>query len=455
MDIEAVKEQIAEAYRDRKWILAIDAAAGATRMVERMRDQGVTGIMIVAALEGDGDVPDVDRVHYTRASGDSIMQGVRAFVRSIDNPSPDLLRAVDEFDPDGTALILNPGFSRSTKLFGRASYGVREPEWRDLEDKMIVDDLWDDAGVTRAPSEIVTVQDAPDASNGLRGELGTVWAADNKEGWHGGGEYVRWVRDSSDVQEAVEWFSEHANRVRVMPFLDGLPCSIHGINTDNGVAVFNPVELTILRHTDRPALYYAQGANFWNPPDAVRDEMRSAARSVGDILADRHGYIGGFGIDGICTRDGFRPTELNPRMSLGHAVHALAAEIPIGGIERGLVAGDLSIDADDLENTVLDAARTKRRGGAMFHIDGEYPEARTGFRIVDGTAVAVDAEESNDGTMEIGETAFGSAIFAQYDRDNTPIGPSTAPRALAILDLARGLWNVDAPSLEAAPDLCT
>jgi hypothetical protein len=455
MDVDAIKSQIAEAYRDKKWILTLDAAAGATRMVERMRDQGASEIMIVAALEGVGEVPTVDRIHYTRASGDSIMQGVRAYVHSIDDPSDSLLRAVDQFDPEGTALVLNPGFSRSMTLFGRASYGSRKPQWRDLEDKMIVDELWDAAGVNRAPSAIVAMAEAPAASEKLQSDLGTVWAGDNKEGWHGGGEYVRWVRDANDQANAFEWFSKHADRVRVMPFLDGLPCSIHGIVTGNGVAVFNPVELTILRHVDRAALYYAQGANFWNPPDAVRDEMRSAARSVGDLLADRYGYFGAFGIDGICTKDGFRPTELNPRISLGHAVHALAAEIPIGGIERGLIAGDLAIDATDLETTVLDAAQSKRRGGAMFHLDGSYPAARTGFRIVDDVAVTAEVEESNDGTMELGEAAFGSAIFAQFDSDGTPIGPSIAPRAVAILNLARDLWNVQAPDLEAAPDLCT
>ena len=455
MDLDAIKSQIAETYSDKKWIVTLDAAAGATRMVERLRDQGASEIMIVAALEGVGEVPTADRIHYTRASGETIMRGVRAYVRSIDEPSDSLLRAVNEFDPEGTALVLNLGFSRSMTLFGRTSYGARKPQWRDLEDKMIVDELWDAAGVNRAPAAIVPVGEAPAASAQLESQLGSVWAGDNKEGWHGGGEYVRWVRDANDMADALGWFSDHADRVRVMPFLDGLPCSIHGIITGNGVAVFNPVELIILRHIDQGALYYAQGANFWNPPDAVRDEMRGAARSVGGLLADRYGYLGAFGIDGICTSDGFRPTELNPRISLGHAVHALAAEIPIGDIERGVIAGDLTIDAVDLEKTMLDAARTERRGGAMFHLDGSYPAAKTGFRFVDATAIAVDVEEPNDGTMELGEAAFGSAIFARFDGDATPIGQSVAPRTVAILDLARELWTVQAPNLEAAPDLCT
>ena len=57
MDVDGTKERIAEAYRDTKWILALDAAAGATRMVERMRDQGAGEIMIVAAFEGVGEAP--------------------------------------------------------------------------------------------------------------------------------------------------------------------------------------------------------------------------------------------------------------------------------------------------------------------------------------------------------------------------------------------------------------
>lgn len=454
MDIEAVNAQIAATRRGRKWLLVTEAAAAGAKMVERLKEQDADGIMLVAGLEGVGDVPEVDRIHYTRASGDTIMQGVRAFARSVEDPSDELLRAVDAFDPENHALVLNAAFSGPTKFFGRRTYGSRDPRWRTLEDKMIVDELWDAAAVTRAPSEIVAVNQAAAVAAHLSGHLGTVWVGDNKEGWHGGGEYVRWVRDRHDTDSAAKWFNQHADAVRVMPFLDGVPCSIHGFITTNGIAVMRPVELNIFRHTDGASFYYAGGSNFWNPPDGVMEEMRSACRRVGSVLSDRHGYVGAYGIDGICTKEGFRPTELNPRISLGHDVHALAAEVPLDDMERSMLAGDLNIDATDLEATLLDLTDQKRRGGAMFELESQHEPAKTGFVFHNSTPVALEVEEPNDGLMELGETAFGSAIFVRFDSERTPIGPRGAPRALAALDLARDLWDVDAPILEAAPDLC-
>ena len=45
--------------------------------------------------------------------------------------------------------------------------------------------------------------------------------------------------------------------------------------------------------------------------------MRAAARRVGEHLRAAYDYRGAFGIDGVLTADGFRPTELNTRMSAG------------------------------------------------------------------------------------------------------------------------------------------
>lgn len=454
MDIKAVEGRIAEVHRSKKWILAGDVAAGFVPVVDQLRKWDVAGVMVVAGVEGVGDLPNADSTFLTNTSGNTMMLGIRASIRSIEDPSVELLAAVDAFDPEGEALVLNPGFSRMGHLFGRRAYGAKPRVWRDLEDKMIIDELWDAAGVERAPSAIVPISDAPTAAQALAGDHGTVWVADNLEGWHGGGEYARWIRCPEDVQPAVDWFKEHASFVRVMPFLDGLPCSIHGFVTRDGIAVFSPVELFIFRVANRPAFFYAQGGNFWNPPVAVRDEMREAARSVGALLHARYGYLGGFGIDGICTADGFRPTELNPRLSLGHNVHSRAADIPLGSIERLLIEGDIEIKAADLEEAVLSVAESKRGGGAIFEAQGDYPPAKTGVVFNDDRATAVDPEDPNDATMEIGPATFGTIIMVRFESDRTPIGPSLAPRVLQTLDLARKLWNVTVPDLESAPDLC-
>ncbi len=454
MDVEAVKAQIAEFHRDRKWILLPDAAAPVAPLVELLNEWGAAGIMVVAAVEGVGELPNADRTHYTRTSGDTVMHGIRAYLKSVERPSALLLGAVEAFDPSQEAMVLGGGFSRLDTLAGRPVYGARPEAWGALEDKTTVDQLWDDAGVRRAPSVVVPIGEAVKASLAIESQAGSVWVADNAEGWHGGGEYARWVQSAGDATSAVEWFSEHAATVRVMPFLDGIPCSIHGFVTRDGVAVFLPMEMVILRHTTKPEFVYAQGANFWNPPDAVRDEMRTAARSVGVLLQERRDYRGGCGIDGVCTRNGFLPTELNPRLSIGHGLQSRAVDIPLATIERMLIEGDLDVDARDLEDTVVSTVTTARSGGMLTPLTGAYDAAKTGIRFDGPDAVAVDPDEENDGIMEIGPASMGSIIILRLDPDHTPIGPSVAPKAIQAIDLARELWGVEVPPLEAAPNVC-
>ncbi len=455
MDIEALNAQIAEFHRGKKWILLPDAAAVATPVVERLNEWGVAGVMVIAAIEGVGDLPKADRIHYTRTSGDSVMGGIRAYLESVERPSALLIGSVEVFDPGQEAAVLGGGFSRLETLAGRPVYGARPEAWGSLEDKTTVDQLWDDAGVRRAPSVVVPVSDAVAASLAIESESGSVWVADNAEGWHGGGEYLRWIKTAGDAAAAIEWFSAHAETVRVMPFLDGIPCSIHGFVTSDGVAVFNPVEMIILRHAEKPEFTYAQAANFWDPPDVVRDEMRTAARKVGELLKERHGYLGGFGIDGVCTADGFVPTELNPRLSVGHSLQARAADIPLSSIERMLIEGDIDVDARDLEDTVNAAVTTARRGGILLPLTRVYDAAKTGIRFDRTGAISVEADGECDGTMEIGPASMGSIIIMKLDPDRTPIGPSVAPRAIQAIDLARDLWGIDVPPLKAAPDVCT
>ena len=452
MDLDHLTHELATFHRGRKWILVPDVAAAATGTVEQLRKWESGPIMIVTAAEGVGELPTADVIRYTRARGDTTMTGVRAALRAIEQPSDEVLASVEAFDPDHDAMVLGGGFSRSSVLAGRPVYGARPATWGALEDKMIVDRLWDDAGVQRAPSAVVPVEDAPAVAAGLASELGTVWVADNTEGWHGGGEYARWVRDPQDVAPAVEWFTEHAAEVRVMPFLDGIPCSIHGFATQDGVAVFLPIEMVILRRVDRPAFVYAQAANFWNPPASIRDEMRAAARRVGLLLKERYGYLGGFGIDGVCTSDVFLPTELNPRLSIGHLLHARAADLPLTTMELMQIEGDLNISASDLEGFLLGIAANSRRGGLLLPLGGDETPRKVGIRFIEGRAVAVDPDGVKDATMEIGSAVMGSIIIMHFEPGRTPIGPSIAPRSVAAIDLARAIWDLDIPDLVPAPD---
>ena len=159
--------------------------------------------------------------------------------------------------------------------------------------------------------------------------------------------------------QALAYFLPRCDRVRVMPFLDGVPCSIHALVLPDGTAVFRPVEISILRDETARTFQYGGLSTYWDAPAPDREAMREAARCVGEHLREAYGYRGAFGIDGVLTADGFRPTELNTRASAGFTqvtqldrkLFALLQDVLVLGEDPGVRVADVEallplIDAD-------------------------------------------------------------------------------------------------------------
>ncbi len=410
-------------------------------------------MLVVAATAGVGDLPDATTVFFPPAEpAATVMEGLRRVFDLIEHPPDSVQAAVDAFDPGGEAVVIVPPFATMDQAFGRPVLGARRPDWVALEDKMRADDLWDAAGVARAPAEIVQAGDGPAAADRLDAGHGTVWVADNRQGWHGGGDYTRWLLPGSDPAETVTWFRARAHRIRVMPLLQGVPCSIHGFVTPQGVAAFRPIEMVILRRTDRPQFVYGSVASFWDPPDADRQEMREAARRVGLVLRNQVDYRGPFSIDGVLTEDGFRPTELNPRLSAGLLLQARAVDgLDLEAVTRALTDGLIDLDAVWLEDVVVTAADQTRAGGMILPLPTPVDEQQqVGIEFVDDGARVTDAPEP--ALLRVGPASQGCLVQLKLAAHH-PAGPSVAPQAIAAARLADELWKLDIPPLMAAPDV--
>lgn len=445
----SVTERLESIYGNRKWVLAAQAAVATRPMQELLSGWGAE-TLVVASNEGTGEVPDTTIV-YTRSGGDTAVESIREFFRSVVAPAPEIQREVDRFDPAMEARVLAEPYATASEMVGRRTFGVRRQEWSAWEDKMRVDSLWSDLGIPHAPYRVVPVDDAPRAAVELASDLGTVWVADNTEGWHGGGEYVRWVPPTGGFEEAVSWYSGRAGLVRVMPFLDGLPCSIHGWVSATGVAVFEPVEILIFRHADGSGLAYSGVATLWTAPDHTRDEMRSISLAVGQALRERDDYRGPYGIDGILTLDGFRPTELNPRMSAGAGIQLAKVDVPLGLLMRAEAEGEINVDHEWLERS----AREHRKPGIHFgkmvrrEVRDEFHVALSGGAEV----VATDDEAESAGKVIAGPSATGSYVTGQFDPDRVGVGPPSGPFVAAVLNLASQRWELGLPEMAAAPYL--
>ncbi|CAN5414304.1 hypothetical protein BH10ACT10_BH10ACT10_20640 [soil metagenome] len=356
---DAWRRHLGGLLRGRLVICGIAPLAAYPDLVALLELSGARRPLRVATAVGAGAVPrpeQADVVHLDVDSRETMTDDLRRQDAIAHTLPQDVRDAVDAYDPDQEALWLVGPYIGTAPIDGRPVVGGRPQAWTALEDKLLADEIWDAVGGRRAASAIVPVDLVAlrSASRALDTGAGVAWAGDALDGFNGGGDFVRRVVDTADEAAALAFFAPRCDRVRVMPFLEGVPCSIHGLVLPDGTAVFRPVELAILRGAGHRFVYGGLGTT-WDPPEGDRDEMRSLARRTGEHLRATVGYAGAFGIDGVLTEDGFRPTELNTRMSGGLATLARVVDAPLFTLlQHNLLAGrDPGVGAAALEAWAL------------------------------------------------------------------------------------------------------
>ena len=459
MDGTYWREILRPTYEGRKFILALDRLAGAGRTLEILRELGAARPFIIAASRGQGDLPAADEadVAMVEVAGGTTMEWLRNVEATMANLPADVVARIDTWDPGGAALALGPFMFGNAFVAGRRLYGGRPDPWVALEDKMTVDALWDRSYVTRAPSRNVRL-DAPElavAAAELDWGRGTFWSGDATHGWHGGGEVARWIPEPSFAAPAKRYLAAHAESVRVMPFLEGIPCSIYGIVFPDRVITVRPAEMLTLRRPAVGEIKYVGTATFYDPPEDLRRVMEQAARNVGEVLRREYDYAGAFTIDGVATSRGFVPTELNPRLGAGLFRATSRVEgLWLIGLQRALTEREaLDYRSAELE-AFLDVATEQRRNGAAFVMVDRAPDEPTAIhvRFGDGGVSTTADTDKAEATIEWGFGNTAGAVSVRFNPSQTPAGPSVAARAAAGLSFAAGQWGLDIPRYEPAVD---
>ncbi len=200
-------------------------------------------------------------------------------------------------------------------------------------------------------------------------------------------------------------------------------------------------------------LQYAGAGTWFDPPPADREEMRTAARRVGTLLAEEHGFAGTFTIDGILGADGWLPNELNPRYGAGMGyANVLHPELAFSLVHQMLIEGDApDVRAADVEALLLPGADETRWGGGWSMIPTRFDETETVRVRFEGEALRVARpDEVSDGELLSGPNAVGGYVRLNLEPDRVPKGPSIAPRVVAALALADELWDAGIGPLEPA-----
>jgi hypothetical protein len=447
-----------EQLRSHKWIVCADAAAGFTPLMDVFVELKAPRPLLLAGVEGTGSLPDNDvcETIIIGTHSDTMLGGIRAFHNALRNLPAEIVDRINEWDPDHEAVVMSSFLDTASHVAGRKPWGARPEAWLALEDKMVVDAIWDAAGITREPMEIVGTSTAElqAASNRIDQGAGVVWTADNRDGWHGGAEYTRFVADPSDAAEASAFMAEHANRVRVMPFLEGVPCAIHGMVFPEHVATFRPVEMVVFRQPGSQKFRYGSCSTSWDPPMQRRDEMREVARIVGSFLREHHDFVGAMTIDGVLTVDGFRPTELNPRYGAGIAALARAADMPLLGFTRMLIEDQADeLDGVAIERIVTDASDATRILGGFTFTDGSVNHTEE-FRVLwDGSTVTQCEPDVANATLTRGPAAHGVMIRFTLDANAVPVGSMAAPIVAQGMAAADRIWDAGIGDLTAATEV--
>ncbi|MBD2759229.1 hypothetical protein IEE94_06865 [Yimella sp. cx-573] len=435
--------------------------ASATPRVNLYRELGATSQLVVTFGDGTGALPaeedaDVLRLEYpgeVRNATDEL----KAWQQVVTSPPPQVLDALTRFDPSGEALVvIGVPVATPARIFGRETINGRSFADQALEDKTLCGDIFRAAGLDVAEEEVVPADPIQLQRSALRLDRGNgvVISADASQGLNGGASKVWWVRPGEDPAPVFDEVSKAGAQARLMPFLDGQPCSIHGFVTDNGVIALRPVELCMLRRAGGPGFLQAGISTWWDPTDAARTQMREAARRVGEVLGRDHNYRGAFGIDGVLTRDGFRAHEINPRFSGGiNTINKASGAVPLNLLDMALRSRDhITLHVAAVEDVLVAEADAHRYGSAYLTSASVRPTESTSVMVTgSSTQLSVARDEASSvGTLELGPAAMGGLVRF------TPTGFSPGERltswCLAIYRLADELWDTGFGDLEAPPE---
>jgi hypothetical protein len=460
------ERHLTEPVRGRKVIIAFEVLAGMTGLVQQLARWGSRPPLLIPDGRGTGAIPPVEAgevVMLDEARVESLTDQVRARMAPDEQLTQQVRDAVERYDPDCTAAWWVSPIGLNEPMLGRDVLGGRPRHQADLEDKLRVDDLLAAVDWPAAPSQVTSTayDDLMQATLAVVDQTGVeqvVWVGDNRDGLNGGADYVRWVRSIDQARDAAEYFAARCDRVRVTAFLDGVPCSIHGIVLPDGIAVFSPMELIILREPGDGRFVYSGLGTTWQPGPHDAAAMRDLARQIGHHLQTTHDYRGAFGLDGVLTADGFRLTELNARFSGGLSrLQRIAPDSHLELVQlNALIGRDVGRSAAEIETRTMAVLEENRFVDVIAVAPMRLPDTGSAEVLVRAGEDRIEVAGPDDlvlGTVFAGPHPLGTFFRFMALDGVIQVGERGAPLSVLLREFANRTWDAGITPALIAPDV--
>ncbi|MEM7517056.1 MAG: hypothetical protein AAF368_09070, partial [Planctomycetota bacterium] len=219
--MKEIVDSLTSRFADKKCLVIGGPVVPLVPLAKQLLQVGAQRPLLLSNGVGTGDLPEEDTATWHSLDvpkTSSVAVAFREYEALLVEPDVATQEVVEAYDPEGEALALGAIVLNDVpSVAGRRRYAYRPAAWRELEDKTRVEGLWSEAGIAAPPALVVPC--APealrDASRSLDRGAGVVWAGDSRDGVHGGGQFVRWVRNATQEQEAFVELSGSCDRLRV------------------------------------------------------------------------------------------------------------------------------------------------------------------------------------------------------------------------------------------------
>jgi hypothetical protein len=434
---EAIAAALHDTVQGRPVIVFTPKGTDAPHWLRLLADAGVSNALTVPV----DDSELLSRLsHGHRIAGPTGHLALQhQLIRNLTGVSP-IAPMVMDFDPRSRAIVLAPDPLDPPWTGDRELLGAKHLVSHLVEHKTIVDPIWDLAGIDRVEATVCDLTPRlPAVVNAVDQGTGVVISSEQRgAGPQAGGEGIWWTHDGR-LPASFPALEAPGIRVRIMPLLHGLPCRIHGMTIESQTITFPPLELLSL---PRPV----SGTFFWAGPVRART-LSPSARSDLDTIGTKAGawlshlgHSGAFAIDGILTKDGYRPTELTTRLTsafegtdpgrrvLLHAVNLLArAGQPVGTHAALAQLADVAL-SDRFD--IYGASQTTTTSGTHALRWGS-----TGFEVTD--------EAADGGVLSLERSPRGWLFHVRLSPTALPAGHSLGVLAPQLFELSDTVFGTN------------